>query len=35
MPRPPEVLRLEQAQHSNVQVYPEYDASLRRFFAPD
>lgn len=35
MPRAPEVLRLEQAQHSNVQVFPEYDAALRRFFAAD
>lgn len=35
MPRPPEVLRLAQAQHSNVQVFPDYDAALRRFFAAD
>lgn len=35
MPRAPEVLRLDQAQHSNVQVFPEYDAALRRFLAAD
>lgn len=35
MPRPPEVLRLPDAQHSNVQVFPEYHAALRRFFAAD
>jgi len=33
MPQAPEVLRLAQAQHSNVQVFPEYDAALRRFLA--
>ncbi len=35
MRQAPEVLRLEQAQHSNVQVFPDYDAQLRRFFAAD
>lgn len=35
MPRAPEVLRLEAAQHSNVQVFPAYDAALRRFFSAD
>lgn len=35
MPRTPEVLRIENAQHSNVQVFPVYDAALRRFFASD
>ncbi|GAB3735729.1 alpha/beta hydrolase [Silanimonas algicola] len=35
MPRPAEVLHIEQAQHSNVQVFPEYDAGLRRFLAAD
>lgn len=35
MPQAPEVLRLARAQHSNVQVFPEYDAALRRFFAAD
>lgn len=35
LPRPPEVLRLPDAQHSNVQVFPEYDAALRRFLAAD
>lgn len=34
-PRPPEILRLPDAQHSNVQVFPEYDAALRRFFAAE
>lgn len=33
LPHPPEVLRLAGAQHSNVQVFPEYDTALRRFFA--
>lgn len=32
MPKPPEVLRLKEAQHSNVQVFPEYEAALQRFF---
>lgn len=32
MPGTPRVLRLPRAQHSNVQVFPEYDAALRRFF---
>lgn len=35
MPRTPEILRIENAQHSNVQVFPDYDATLRRFFAAD
>ena len=35
MPGRPEVLRLPSAQHSNVQVFPEYDAGLRRFFAAE
>jgi pimeloyl-ACP methyl ester carboxylesterase len=35
LPRPPELLRLPDAQHSNVQVFPEYDAALRRFFAAE
>jgi hypothetical protein len=35
MTTPPTVLRLPDAQHSNVQVFPEYDAALRRFFAAD
>ena len=35
MPGRPEVLRLPSAQHSNVQVFPEYDAALRRFFAAE
>lgn len=35
LPQPPEVLRLPDAQHSNVQVFPQYDAALRRFFAAD
>ena len=33
MPRTPEVLRLAQAQHSNVQVFPAYESALQRFFA--
>ncbi len=32
LPKPPQVLRLPLAQHSTVQVYPEYDAALRQFF---
>jgi pimeloyl-ACP methyl ester carboxylesterase len=35
MPRAPDVLRLGDAQHSNVQVFPEYEAALRRFFSSD
>lgn len=35
LPRPPEVLRLDRAQHSNVQVFPEYDAALRRFLGAE
>lgn len=35
MPRPPERLRLPEAQHSNVQVFPEYDAALRRFLSAE
>ena len=31
-PSPPEVLRVPDAQHSNVQVFPGYDATLARFF---
>jgi len=33
LPNPPQVLRLPLAQHSTVQVYPEYDAALRQFFS--
>lgn len=35
LPQPPELLRIAPAQHGNVQVFPEYDAALRRFFATD
>lgn len=35
MPKPPEVLRLPNAQHSNVQVFPEYEAALAVFLSGD
>lgn len=35
LPRPPEVLRLPEAGHNDVQVFPEYAAGLRRFFAAE
>ncbi len=35
MPGRPQVLRLPSAQHNNVQVYPEYDEAMTRFFAED
>lgn len=35
LPRPPDVLRLPDAQHSNVQVFPAYGEALRRFLAAD
>ncbi|WP_334132120.1 alpha/beta hydrolase [Silanimonas lenta] len=35
LPRPPERLYLPRAQHSNVQVFPEYAAALRAFFGAE
>lgn len=35
LPRTPALLRLADAQHSNVQVFPAYGETLRRFFAEE
>ena len=35
LPKPPKVLRLPEARHADVQAFPEYAATLRRFFGAE